>query len=390
MAYDVAIIGGGLSGILTAIESANLGMKVVLIDDAIPEASGSLGGFAKFSGAKFSHLPAGQGLIPVAGGVRILEDITTYVLNLLGLSGIAASESSDLSVEGDGVSLRSYQSILLTPSQVADLVDRSEQALAGKVDLIKSRALNIFASGDFVVDLTDHAQVRARKVILATGRQGAKFALMIGAEEQDGRGIDVGVRLDFPLVEPLSGLRKLGPDAKILYENSRTFCLNVPGRIYRYPLAGFSIPGGVVAEPEHTNSNVGLLTRLARKKSVLPEIMSRLEKLPAESMAHNPYKCGCGLGDKFSYAVTAFGESVVHELTEFMRLLHSKDLIDFDSSHAIHFPLLDWHWPTFALPGSHRTTVRNFYVAGDVAGHARGLLQAGISGVLAAREASTE
>lgn len=49
-------------------------------------------------------------------------------------------------------------------------------------------------------------------------------------------------------------------------------------------------------------------------------------------------------------------------------------------------PLLDWHWHTFATPSSHLTSLPGVYALGDSSGHARGLLQASVSGWLAAEE----
>ncbi len=51
---DSVVIGGGLAGLLGALRLADAGHSVVLFDQALPQAGGRLGGFAEFSGAKFS------------------------------------------------------------------------------------------------------------------------------------------------------------------------------------------------------------------------------------------------------------------------------------------------------------------------------------------------
>ena len=56
--YDLVVIGGGLGGMAAAFKSKGSRRKIALLDDSLPAAGGRLGGFAKFSGAKFSLLPA--------------------------------------------------------------------------------------------------------------------------------------------------------------------------------------------------------------------------------------------------------------------------------------------------------------------------------------------
>jgi hypothetical protein len=78
--------------------------------------------------------------------------------------------------------------------------------------------------------------------------------------------------------------------------------------------------------------------------------------------------------------------AVVSEISQFVDLLIANNYVDFSKPHRWHIPLMDWHWPTFGRPSSCETNVPNLYVVGDVAGHARGILQAAVSGWLAAAE----
>jgi len=386
MTYDLTVIGGGLAGMLAAIEAERNGIKVTLVDSAIPAAQGMLGGFAKFSGAKFSRLPAGQGLVPIAGSEQSLEIITEEALELLGLVDLTQASSSNHDLGGSGLKLRSYESMLLTPSEIDELLHRCEAHLNHRVKVIKSRALSVQNESQFSVLLENGEVLESTFLLLAAGRQGEQFARKLGAVEQNGKGFDVGVRLEFQDVAALSKLRELGPDAKILDGKCRTFCLNAPGEIYRYPFLTFTIPGGVVADQGHPRGNVGILRRVDGKVEALPHIIERIKGLPPACTLNNPFIVGAGLGDKEGFILHAYGYEIAIELKAFMSSLATSGLIDLNKAHAIHFPLIDWHWPVFGLPESHRTTVENLYVAGDIAGHARGLLQAAVSGMLAGRE----
>ncbi|MEX0827554.1 MAG: hypothetical protein WD005_01240, partial [Haliea sp.] len=82
--------------------------------------------------------------------------------------------------------------------------------------------------------------------------------------------------------------------------------------------------------------------------------------------------------------------AAVIQLEDFISQLSDASLVDLSLSHRMHFPLIDWHWPTYAKTGSAQTSEPRLYVAGDSAGHARGLLQAAVSGWLAAEEIANE
>lgn len=375
-----------MAGILAALEAAANGASVALVDHAIPAAEGKLGGFAKFSGAKFSKLPAGQGLIPIAGSEHALALVADEAFEILGLAERAGTTSSDRILNSETLTLRAYDSILLTPHEIDELVARCEARLARRVTVFKSRAITVNDGNHFEVVLEGQEVLRSKFLLLAAGRQGAEFARELGALEQNGKGFDVGVRIEFLDGSALSKLRSLGPDAKILEGKCRTFCLNAPGEIYRYPFYNFTIPGGIVAEQNFPRANVGILRRVEGKVNELPRIIEKIRALPPESFSSNPFITGGGLGDKAPYVNEAFGKEIALELDTFTNSLSESGLITLSREHAVHFPLIDWHWPVYATPKSHRTTVENLYVAGDIAGHARGLLQAAVSGILAARE----
>lgn len=388
-ARDVAIVGGGLAGILAAKRLAeHKKLSVTLIDSAIPAADGKLGGFAKFSGAKFSKLPAGQGLIEVAGGMSRLELLISEAIDYLGLTekDLLLSQDTKAEPKSANLALRSYLSILLKPHEVDEMIVQSTRKINERVEILRNRVSSVELDDQFCIRFDNGKTLRARNVLVSTGRSGSNLLKALGAEEQDGKGVDFGVRLEFDQKDALRGLRKLGPDAKIILRNTRTFCLNHPGEVYRYPFDGILIPGGVVADCAVNAANVGILLRAPEKRTVLPRILSRLKEIPEEKMLKADLITGVDLGETGNLVEYAFGPAARVELDAFLQFLDAEELVDFQVPHRAHFPLMDWHWPVFAVGKSHRTSVSGLYVAGDSAGHARGLLQAAVSGLIAADE----
>ena len=207
-----------------------------------------------------------------------------------------------------------------------------------------------------------------------------------GVPDTAGKGIDVGVRLAFPSREPLSGLRRLGPDAKFLADGLRTFCLNSPGRIFHYPGAGFSLPGGIVAEADGSESNVGILARLPDRHEVLRQLAIAAGQ---EAAAPLSFEGGAAGLPWPSRARSVLGDQVCNRIDEFLDKLTTAELLHLPSRFVVHYPLLDWHWPVFSLPGQLATGVSGVLATGDASGHARGLLQAALAGAASVEEALT-
>jgi phytoene dehydrogenase-like protein len=384
---DFLIVGGGLGGLAAAYVLSAAGLDVVLVDRSLPEANRSLGGFTRFSGAKFSLLPAGQGLTAVAGGIEKLRVAIEQVLAFCSLNEHPAVGSSDVLSDqpiGAQASIRAYQSIVLTPQQVAGLVESisTKVSASTRVMDVEIDELRAGPSG-WLACSGGKAIAEGRAVIFCGGRRGGTLLRRAG----EGKGIDLGVRIEFEDRESLRALRDRGPDAKILIGPTRTFCLNSPGTIFRYGFNQISIPGGIVADTLVRGANFGILTRVQGKEERLGRVMRALSAVPPSEYEAARAVKGAPFQDKAAILESAYGSEVVDHLKTFAKALGELGLVDWTSEHRIHFPLLDWHWDTFAVGNSHRTSQPNLFVAGDSAGHARGLLQAGVSGWLAAREA---
>ncbi len=389
--HDLVIIGGGLAGLMAAWRAEAFGLSPVLINVGVPGTADSLGGFAPFSGAKFSLFPAGTGLAPLVGGnEKLIQRYGTICSDFLKLGFAEFNVSPDdlmgREVRGDdGLSYRNYHSILLTPTRVAQLLAALAARLTNSVILPAIVAsIDVNDGGFFRVHLVDGDIVSARKLIMAAGRLGASLLKLANVRETPGKGIDVGIRLEFETRAPVVGLRGLGPDAKFIAGGVRTFCLNSPGKIFHYPGAGFRLPGGIVAESDWPQSNVGILCRLGDRDAVIRHVE---EMAPARDAAPLAFE---GRGERFEWtdhALALVGADTALRIDRFIQLLAESGLVALPPSYTVHYPLLDWHWPVFSQPGRLATGVPGLLAAGDMSGHARGLMQAALMGLLAVEEA---
>lgn len=386
---DVVVIGGGLTGIMSALRLSRGGAHVIVIDSPLPQAQGRIGGFARFSGAKFSLPPAGMGLLPVAGTRERLDKTITSVFHELGLSDSLIQESTDQDAS-HGLLLRRYKSIVLTPLEMDRTIDHLTAKLCKAADLIQGHVQSIEKINDrwavhFTTPNLTQNTAMANAIFFGGGRLSGDLLLRAGAEPRDAKGIDLGIRLEFFDKKSLSGLRELGPDAKILSGRCRTFCLNHPGHIYHYPFGKFSVPGGIVASEEVAAANVGILARVPNKKSMLEKLLSAPAEI-AKKLAD--YGSALQHGDELIpwELEYLYGEDVCAEIQAFTRQMNKAGLIKLNTAHKIHMPLIDWHWNTFALANSHKTSLEGIFALGDCSGHARGLLQAAMSGTMAAEE----
>lgn len=365
-----------------------------MLDSGIEEPS-TLGGFAPFSGAKFSLPPAGMGLVDTVSSPDSLFDIIREVLNLLELSDRLPEHSTDFPLSLDDTEItdsmysRRYESIVLTIPEMRSLINSLSAKATIVSEIITAKCTSIrqctngwqveFRHGEFLDRCISNA------VFFAGGRLGSSLLGKAGAEETTAKGLDFGVRVEFPDKACLKRLRALGPDAKIVSNTCRTFCLNVPGRVHRYNFGNLQIPGGVVAVDTHPAGNVGLLFRSTNKQQLLETISRNATNiLHSENLEFSVV--GSFLGEAELVLEKLFEPSSLEALNAFANNLQSAGLLNWSDAHTIHLPLLDWHWPTYALPGTFHSSLPGLFVLGDSSGHARGLLQAAVSGKIAASE----
>lgn len=392
---EAAVIGGGLAGLLATIRLTQAQVPTLLIDESLPDAKGALGGFARFSGAKFSLPPAGMGLVRLVGEQRFktaLKQVTAF----LGLNIDSAARSStsctskDRRISGN-LFYRPYQSILLSSEEMNCLIEQCSNFLDKSI-VIRGKCVRIdHNDGKWLTSVCKTPNnksmcVKSRALFCASGRTGGGLLTQLGLASRDIKGIDLGVRVEVPDRSPLAQMRKLGPDAKLIYKKCRTFCFNFPGLMYRYPFNNVSVAGGIVAEGSCNTANVGLVFRAKDKQTKLHRLLKVAHELGNAAMESTYESKDGGMGNASQLVARLFGEEISRELQEFKSALGATGLADCGARHLIHLPLLDWYWPVFGGDKGFATDLMGLYVAGDVAGHARGLLQAALSGWLAAEE----
>lgn len=390
---DVAVVGAGIAGLLAAARLRAHGASVILINTPVPRTPSGLGGFAPFSGAKFSLFPAGRGLAPLVGGEYALRQTYADVLSFLAASHVDKFQVSAEALWGNERSInpllwfRKYHSIVLTPLEMRDLISYLRASL-GNIQIISSEVRSIEANSQtsFSLAISNSPRVFAHRIVAATGRLGAGLLAKASVPETEGKGVDFGVRLEFSDDQPLKELRAEGPDAKILGNGVRTFCLNSPGKIFHYSALGVEIPGGIVADGSVQSSNVGILCRLANKREALDEFKTRMQQLRHEGRRLSFVDSNPGFAHRDSLRAL-LPSGVAERVHDFTNHLISAQLLDLPQQFLVHYPLIDWHWPVFAQPGRLETAIKGLYAVGDLSGHARGLLQAATMGWLAAEEA---
>lgn len=393
---SVAIIGGGLAGIMVANRLSKERVPIVIIDQSPSNGDSLLGGFARFSGAKFSPLPAGMGLFDLVGDeikyfgfVQELSDILglNHKDNLLMLS---KKNVTDISL-AKGVRFRKYDPKVFTLQEMNNILNKITQ-FPNSVIHLNGNCTELVFNGTcwdtFVSNSNGEMDyiIRSHTIFFAGGRIGSTLLKKIGLKPTAYKGIDLGVRIEVPNRSTFSLIQELSQDAKLLYKNCRTFCLNCPGKMYRYAFNDIMIAGGIVADESCPTANIGLLYRTDDKEKNISNIIDAINTLGHKKIYKPHSICGSSFQDVINILKILYGGEVASELNEFKIILEDLNLIDWSSSHIVHIPLLDWYWPVFGTKNGFQTEFPQLFVVGDAAGHARGLFQAALSGWLGAEE----
>ena len=268
----------------------------------------------------------------------------------------------------------------------------------------------------------DGARYEARAVIIAVGRDGSSWlsqeAKRLGLSLQTNP-VDIGVRVELPAAI-MKDITDITYEAKFLYttkrfrDHIRTFCMNPYGAVVRENSEGvFSVNGHSYRDRRTANTNFALLvstdfTRPFHEPIIYGKHIARLANLlgggvlvqrlgdlkmgrRSTSERIDDGSVRPTLGDAtpgdLSFALP------YRHLTAILEMLEVLDNVapGVNSGDTLLYGVeVKYYSMRLKLTPHLETEIRNLFAVGDGAGVTRGLIQASISGVVAAREAVTK
>ncbi len=218
--YDIAIIGGGVTGLATAMYSGRLNLKTIVLGSA--------------NGSE----------LPIGGTITLTEIVENY-------PGF----------------------IRLTGSELADKLEKHAREYSDYVEIKEETAVGIKNHGDcFTINTKKGTEYQSKTIVFATGTRWRKLT-MKGAKELEGRGVHYCALCDGPLtkgktVAVVGGSDTAAKEALLLAEYASTVYI-----VYR---GGEIRPEPVNAKRVAENSRIKVITNTNIVELVGKE---RLEKV---------------------------------------------------------------------------------------------------------------
>lgn len=276
LAEDSLIIDGGnnLQERVCNLETNNLCLK----HDFCNVISG-FGGCSFISGSKISYYPAGSKIGNIVDSEEILKEKmlnSSAILNpYLNLSSTEIT-NADLKYaleyyKSKGFTFKYYTSITFDPKDFQSFLrDLHDNLTLSGIKISFETKINSIKVSNSKFELSGlrkghPIKIRADKVIVAVGRIGKDLIKNIN-QELNLNGVpnylDVGVRLEFPTwIFP--EIDEYHNDLKLLFNNSRTYCVCKGGKIISYCADGIQFSEGQLDKNKHTTfTNLAILTRL--------------------------------------------------------------------------------------------------------------------------------
>lgn len=310
--------------------------------------------------------------------------------------------------------------------------DRSPQVLEAMREFLEAQgvlvrteiaATQILAEDGRVtgVRLSDGSAVESRSVIAAPGREGADWL----AEQAKtlnlalaNNAVDIGVRVECPaplmehLTDPLYEA-KLQYHTKVFGDSVRTFCMNPYGEVTTESYGDIvTVNGHSYAEKKTEYTNFAVLvsqrfTEPFRDPITYGRSIARLANLLADGILVQRFtdlKAGRrSTPDRIAQGLTVptLTGATPGDLSAVLPYRHLVDIIEFIETMDALVPgvagpntllygvEVKFYSSRLDVSAQMETGIRGLFAIGDGAGITRGLVQAGVSGVLAAREVAT-
>lgn len=388
------------------------------------------GGAGAFSDGKLNLSPEVGGFLTRYINIENLRSLIEYVDRIYVKLG-APDEiyGTDTGTIRDLQSLASKNDLILIPSKIRHigtdlckgLLKRMKESLTPRVDVVfGTQAEKILVNGGKVrgIRLSSGEAVESDFVILAPGREGSRWlerevkALKLTRLQNP---VDIGVRVEIP-ASVFEHLTKATYEPKLIYyskkfdDKVRTFCVNPYGEVVKEYLKGiWTVNGHSYARRRTANTNFALLVStvftepfnepisygryVARLANFLGQgvIVQRLGDLLAGRRSTHE-RISKGIIQPTLKDTTPGDLSFVlpyRYLSDIMEMLEALDRIapGVNSRHTLLYGVeVKFYSMQLKLTNALETEIPNLFAIGDGAGVSRGLVQASVSGVIAARE----
>ena len=438
MNYDVIIVGAGPAGIFSALElSEKKGLRILLLEKGkdLPERERKdlffgWGGAGTFSDGKLNLSADVGGFLSDYLDRETLAGLISHVDGLYlkfgapeELKGIDEGKVKEIedAAKKAGLSLVPFKLRHLGTDRCVGLLQNIRTHLDGKIDVrFGKEAKDIIVEGASVkgVRTSDGEEFFSRFVILSPGRAGSQWLEVLAKKTGltiAGNPVDIGVRVEVP-ASVLSPITEVVHEAKFTYDSKRfrdrvrTFCMNPYGVVVNERHEGFStVNGHSYSNKKSENTNFAILVStlftepfhepiaygryIATLANLLGEgiIVQRLGDLlsgrrsTAERIKNNPVRptlAEATPGDLSFVIPYRYISDIIEMLGVLDRVSPG---INADST-LLYGVEVKFYSMRLKLKPTMETEVENLFSAGDGAGVTRGIVQASVSGVVAARE----
>lgn len=447
--YDVIIVGAGPAGIFAALELSRNNLRVLMLEKGLDinqrscpmktrgkcigcQPCGTVsgwGGAGAFSDGKLTLATEVGGWLNEYMDVAKLEELIAYVDGIYCQFG---APKKIFSLEGDALDELKSKAVLaelrLVPAAIrhlgsgrtqAILAAMQEHLLQRRVDLVTNcRVHKILIEDGRVAGVeTSRGTYRAGHVIVAPGREGAEWLM----EEMRRLGlstsvnpVDIGVRVELPHVvtrELTDNIyeSKLVYHSRTFNDRIRTFCVCPQGEVALENNGGvLTVNGHSHAERKTENTNFALLvsknfTEPFREPIAYGKHIARLANLLGGGVLvqrlgdllngrrSTPARMAKGTVIPTLQGATPGDLSLVlpyRYLVGIIEMLQALDKLApgvYSRNTLLYGVEVKFYSSRLNLSTSLETEIPNLFAAGDGAGITRGLMQASVSGVVAAR-----
>jgi len=436
--YDCIIVGAGPAGIFASLElTAEKGLKVLIVEkgEDLPrrerkEIFSGWGGAGAFSDGKLNlSKDVGGFLRDYINGAALAALISyadsIYVRFGAGdtLKGLDAGEIGKIEDRASRAGLRLVPFPIrhIGTDRCITLLKNIREAMNGRADMLfNSEASSVIHRDGKVAGVRTKAgeEFYSDYVILCPGRSGSKWLQDTARDiplHTAINPVDIGVRVEVPasILRPVTDVlheAKLTYNSKRFDDPVRTFCMNPYGIVVKERNAGFyTVNGHSYSTKKSDNTNFSILvsttftepfrepieygTYVARLANLIGEgiIVQRLGDL-LHGRRSTPERIGKGSVRPTLKDATPGDLSFVIPYRYLSDILEMLEALD-DFAPGINGPStllygveVKFYSLRLKLTNTLETEIKNLFAAGDGAGVTRGIIQASVSGIVAARE----